>query len=342
MCTGNKNDDAAITWGVIACVGFLAIIALIIGLVFGLSNDNTTNNTTIIVVLPYLTPPVNKSSPPVFVVIVNTGSSQNSRFKTQSSLSGSIDPQTIVDRFFNPQGSPTDVSSILGDVDGRVQGINQRISQFPCIGKNSTTLKQYTLQLWAGQNQTFYAQCSEFWGGSTEMFDQFAIHNGDFYLYERGGETNLAAKITNYNATGGPDLVQIWFSVGILNRNGSHAVVEISAQPRLKILEMNFGGSGIGFCGGQLKSQSGKINITGSQDMGTTCTASESVCVSGHDVSTLANCTSTQNTFTLPAIGREAYDSGVYGASQYPQHPNLLFTRPCCDITGFGPTTPTV
>jgi hypothetical protein len=339
------------------CTAVVLFVLLAVGLGLGLGVDwratpkPTPGTETIIIVLPLVTPPVAGAAPTVFVININT---QNApRFKTLGKKFAvqAIDPQTVIDRFFNPDGGPSNLFGILKSVDEQIKGINPQLkTQFKvCM---NTTATAYTLSTW-GVNTTFYAQCSLGGTDSTEAaplpFTQWAIKNKNYYLYNRGSEASVAAIIFNYNATGGPDLVHVWYSVGETNRNGSHGVVEILARPRTAIFEMTAAGGGLGFCGAQIKSDNTTLNITGSQDMGATCQSQETLCVSAQDIHTTKTCTAASNTFTLRAIGRMRYNvtsanghKAVNGPSKYPHTPNVYLTGTGFDDTFFGPRVPTV
>jgi hypothetical protein len=356
------------TYGCVICVSVVVVVLLVIGLTMGLllpwtggcsvagNNCENSGSTTTVIVLPYVTPPVASAAPTVFVVSISTQSNPSKfatlskRFRAQST---GLNPQTVIDRFFNPTGGPSNLFGILKDVDGRVRGINGRLgNEFAaCM---ASTPKAYNLTTW-GLNTTFYAQCSETWSGpqgqtTTTGFDEWAIKGPNFYLFEGGGETHVAAILYNFNKTGGPDLVRVWYSVGCINRNGSHGVVEILARPKEGVFEMTAAGGGLGFCGAQIKSNNATMNITGSEDMGT-CGEIETVCVSAADISQTANCTGDVNVFQLRPLGRMNYSiTGVgcthppcdNGPSKYPGDVkgNVYLTGTGLDDTFFGPAHP--
>lgn len=363
----SKYWTAEDTYGCVVCTSVVIVVLLVVGLLMGLllpwgdncseaDPDCNDNNRHRIVVLPYVTPPVAQAAPTVFVISINTQSHPGKfatlakRFRVQS-----LNPQTVIDRFFNPTGGPSNLFGILKQIDGRVQGINSRLgTQFAACMASAAT--PYVISTW-GLNTTFYAQCSETWSGpqgqtTTEGFDQWGVHGGNFYLFEGGGESHVAAILYNFNQTGGPDLVHAWYSVGCINRNGSHGVVEILARPKDGIFEMTAAGGGLGFCGAQIKSNNHTMNVTGSEDMGT-CGSVETVCVSAQDISQTTTCTGDVNTFQLRPIGRTAYSivgSGCRlqggcnsGPSKYPaSYPsgNVYLTGTGWDDTFFGPSTP--
>lgn len=351
MAGWTKEDQT----GCAVCTIIVAFVILAVGLGLGLglragSTPVDNGGSTTIIVLPYVTPPVAGAAPTVFVIDINTQSAP--RFQTQSRKFSvqTLDPQTLISRFFNPSGGPSNVFGILKDVDAQVRGINAQINTVykKCMNNTPTA---YTLSTW-GLNTTFYAQCSQAGeiGNETHPlpFNQWAIKNKNYYLYSGGGESSVAAIIFNYNATGGPDSVRVWYSVGQINRNGSHGVVEILAKPREATFEMTAAGGGLGFCGAQLKSNNITLNITGSEDNGATCTSPETLCVSAQNLNTAATCTGSVNQFTLRAIGRMRYNNTgqsvarIEGPSKYPSVPNVYLTGKGFDSTFFGPRVPTV
>jgi hypothetical protein len=264
-----------------------------------------------------------------------------------------LDPTDVKSRFFNPDGGPTNLFNILDGVDERTAGINARLGQFSgCMGNAPTP---YSLTTW-GSTQTFYAQCSEFWSDNSG-FDQWALvtqgNETAFYMFVSGGDGFVAAKLTSpagssANLTlsvGAQVQVMIWASVGVINRNGTHGVMQVYADPSAAVFEISVAGSGMGYCGAQLKSNNATINVTGSADMGSVCQATDSVCAAADDLSnTSVTCSATANAFLLPALGRRAYGAGQFGASAYPGPSSnqviLLNTGP--DDTFFGPSSPTV
>jgi hypothetical protein len=282
--------------------------------------------------LPLVKPPVASSVP----VGLKDGSASLSSIRTRLST---LDPQHVRDRFFDPDGGPTNMFRILQGVDDRIAGINSRIKQqFACL--NSTAPVNFTILQWDGTNVTMKAQCNDPWG-SGEGFDMFALVNQTFYIYVFGGETAVAAQV-QMDADGNATQVDVWYSVGLINLNGSHAVTRIRAIPANQTFEMTVAGAGIGFCGGQVRSSGGVVRIVGSEDMGTTCDATDSVCANSNNVTEVVNCTDAVNTFVLPPIGRLAYTgpNGAQGASDYPggssNHVQLQANG--SDDTIFGPT----
>jgi len=280
--------------------------------------------------IPYVTPPVAAACPSALKGGLS-GLSAQPGFRTQA-----LSTQEIIDRFFNPLGGPTNVFDILLGVDGRIQGINDRISQFAACMSNTPTA--YSLNTTWAASPTFYAQCSETWQVNSG-FDQGGQVGSTTYLYVRGGDAIVAAELVGNGTFGNIDTVTVWYSVGIVNRNGSHAVVMVYAQPAASIFEMSVAGVGVGYCGAQLKSDGVAMNVTGSSDG---CQPVDSVCTSAASLSTLATCSAAVNTFSLPALGRKAYASNP--ASMYPGGSlnTVTLANSGPDDTFFGPSSPTV
>jgi len=278
--------------------------------------------------VPYVTPPVKAACPPS---LKGTGSMG---FEAQA-----LDPSIIVDRFFNPTGGPTNLFDLLASVDSRVQGINDRWSQFSgCIGNTPTS---YSLGTAFASSPTFYAQCAETWSGGSG-FDQFAQVGDTTYLYVRGGDTIVAAQIVGNGTFGNVHSVRLWYSVGVQPpRNGSHGVVMVYAEPGTPVFEMSVAGVGIGFCGAQLKSDGTVMNVTGSAD-GPGCAPTDSACTSANDITTTATCNANVDSFSLPALGRKMYST--FAASAYPGGAlnTVTLTTTGNDDCFFGPSTPSV
>jgi hypothetical protein len=229
---------------------------------------------------------------------------------------------------------------ILQDVDDRIAGINSRISQFSsCL--NSTVPVSYPIKQWDGTNATMKAQCFDPWESGQSGFSMFALVGSTFYVYTYGGESAVAAQV-QIDSHGNATQVDIWYSVGLINLNGSHAVTRIRAIPSNQTFEMVVAGTGIGFCGGQVRSAGGVLRIVGSEDAGATCGATDSVCTDATNVTLVVNCTAAVNTFVLPPLGRLSYvgPSGLTeGASDYPGSGSntVLLRANGTDDTIFGP-----
>jgi len=251
-----------------------------------------------------------------------------------------LNPQDIVDRFFNSMGGPTNLFDILQAVDDRIESINSRWSQFS--GCMSNTPTAYSLDTTFASSPTFYAQCSETWS-SGNGFDQWSQVGDTTYLYVRGGDGIVAAQVVGNGTFGNVKQVTVWFSVGIINRNGSHAVAMVYAEPSTPIFEMSVAGVNVGFCGVQMKSDGNVLNVTGSEDY-TSCAPTDTSCTLASSLTTAATCNAFVDSFSLPAMGREAYVVGIYGASGYPggSKNTVVLANTGTDATFFGPSVPTV
>jgi len=274
--------------------------------------------------IPYVTPPVK--------AVVPQGYLTSSGFQPST-----LDAADIQSRFFTT--GPTYVFGILAAADSRISNINSNLHFYHCMRYQPTP---FTLNVF-GVAVPFYSQCYSYDSGSSTQFQQWAIIGDTSYLYYRGGETNLAAITTTYS--NGTVDVEIWFSVGIININGSRAGVRLLATPNTGDFEMTTGGSGIGYCGAQLKSNGIVLNVTGSTDMGTTCNPTDSACLYTNDTTTPAICTPDVNTFTLTAMGREAWTNaqgGFQAASAYPggSENQIDCALDNSNSIDFGPETP--
>jgi len=296
-----------------------------VGLYLKNKHDNSGSNA-----IPFVTPPVKAACPrSLGGGVMGSGA----EFHSQT-----LDPQQIVDRFFNPSGGPTNLFDILQSVDQRIQSINDRFSQFSSCMSNTPTA--YTLSTAWATSPSFYAQCSEIWGAGSG-FDQWGQVGSTTYLYVRGGDGIVAAKLVGNGTFGNIESVTIWFSVGIVNRNGSHCVAMVFAQPSLSIFEMSVAGVGVGYCGVQLKSDGVTLNVTGSSD-GPACAPVDSSCTLANSITTPATCSASVDSFSLPALGRQSY--ATFAASTYPGGSlnTVVLANTGNDDTFFGPSSPTV
>eukprot|EP00300_Choanocystis_sp_HF-7_P022149 c21303_g1_i1.p1 GENE.c21303_g1_i1~~c21303_g1_i1.p1 ORF type:complete len:329 (-),score=55.51 c21303_g1_i1:84-1070(-) len=305
-------------------IAFVVCAGLAIGLGVGLTQSKDSDSKNTDKNLPFIVPPVEAACPP--------GLKNNAK---------SLDTSVIKDRFFNPTGGPSNLFDILQNVDNRIQGINDRIQQFPCLG--TATPVSFDLNIWPSGTETFFAQCSETFGPGPS-FDQFGIVGENFYIYENGGEVMVAAKLHRDPVTGVTDRVDVWYSVGLINLGGSHGVVQIVALPLATppVFEMSVAGAGLGFCGAQLRADDQTIFAIGSEDT-PSCGDIDTTCCSATNVgvaSTACNGT-TDSGFTLPAFGRRSYST--HAESKYPSTGgNIVLADDGNDQTRFGPSTPVV
>jgi hypothetical protein len=205
----------------------------------------------------------------------------------------------------------------------------------------------------AGQSVELVAQCyQQFTGGPADggpAFLQFGQRDGKTSLYVAVGAARLAAIVTPI-AGSTEYAVDAWYGVGYTNAAScgstgtfddcSYALTELHADPSTKGFEMSVAGIGVGFCGVQFASDGAKLWAVGSGDMGATCNARAYACVSASDLSTTGD-TCTQ-TYTLPALGRNAgAGAHEFGASTYPDTPNITLDGTGSDSLHFGPEAPT-
>jgi len=230
-------------------------------------------------------------------------------------------------------GGPTNLFDILRNVDERIQGINDRFDQFSDCMANTPTPYSLNTASWAA-SPTFYVQCAEWWSGNTG-FDQWGQVDHTTYLYVRGGDGIVAAQVVGNGTFGNIDSITIWYSVGVINRNGSHAVAMVYAEPANSIFEMSVAGVNVGWCGVQMKSDGVALNVTGSSDG---CAPVDSACTEATSLSTLTTCGPALNTFSL------AYADLSYPASTYPGGGlnTVVLAKTGVDDTFFGPSTPSV
>jgi hypothetical protein len=170
---------------------------------------------------------------------------------------------------------------------------------------------------------------------------QVGQRDGDTFLYVTGGATRVAARIA------ADSTVDAWYGVGYTNdmcgSDGtfdgcSYAVTQIHADPSTTAFEMTVAGIGVGYCGIQIASDGMAITGVGSGDMGTTCNAVATLCANASDLTPADSCDGVPP-FALPALGREAgAGAHEFGASQYPDLPNIVLDGTASDSLGFGPT----
>jgi len=284
--------------------------------------------------LPLIEPPVQAAAP---------SGLDGGRSAHHAALDATLSASDFRDRFFNPQGGPTDVFRILQGVDDRLTEVNTA-GDSPCLAAAPVT---YALAPF-GQTLSFAAQCYRTFGTTTPAsFMQFGTTADGTYLYVTGGATRVAARVTG--TTDAP-VVDVWYGVGYTNASCgdgsfdgcSYAVTQIHAEPAAQTFEMSVAGIGVGYCGAQLSSDGTALYGIGSSDMGATCNTPATLCVDATDLTTPSTCDAI-STLTIPALGRNAgAGAHVFGASQYPATPNITLDGTTTDSLGFGPAeTPT-
>jgi len=279
--------------------------------------------------LPLVVPPVRAATPVGF-----NGAMARALVAVEPMLSAT----DFRDRFFDPSGGPTNVFQILTSIDDRLDEVNQASAR-PCLEQDPV---DYTVSPF-GQDVPFVAQCYRTFDGGTGAFMQFGQRDGETDVFVTGGAARVAARIA------ADSQVDAWYGVGYTNdmcgTDGtfdgcSYAVTQIHADPTTHAFEMAVAGIGVGFCGIQIRSDGTSIYGRGSADMGMTCAETASLCVSASDLTMPGSCDAI-SAFTLPALGREAgAGAHEFGASGYPDMPNITLDGTPTDSLGFGPAAP--
>jgi hypothetical protein len=314
-----------------AALGYFCLSIIICGL-SACSKDSTTGN------YPLISPPVKSAAPAGF----------QSRSRTLSTSEFSS-------RFFTT--GPTSIFRILDSIDTRITDINSRVSS-STSGCYTATPVNYTLSI-LGSSVDMYAQCYEILSGATATDPkllQWGKKGDVFYLYEAVGAERVVAIATPITGTTNYR-VQAWIAVGFTNSTCaegqwdtcSYGVIQVDADSDAATFEMTVAGMGFGYCGAQLKSDGTNVYATGSTDMGSTCNAVDTLCVTAANVSTTGTCGSSLTTFALTPMGRKlASGSGAgvaavttWAASLYPASANVTLDGTSTDDLHFGITTPT-
>lgn len=290
--------------------------------------------------LPLVTPPVKAAAPAGF----------------QTRGGRALDSADIRSRFFTT--GPTSVFAILTAIDDRISGINTQAatSTAACL---SQTPVAYTITPW-GQTVTMYGQCYQNVGTPTAAdpsLVQWGKKDGVTYLYTAVGASRVAVIATPITGTSNYT-VQAWMGVGYTNSTCgagswdtcSYGVIQLEANSNTSTFEMVVAGMGFGYCGAQLKSDGTSVYLTGSTDMGTTCNAIDTACVSSANISNAGTCGSTLTTFSLAALGRKTATGtntgtvpiATWAATQYPSTPGTVtLNGTATDDLYFGPLTAT-
>jgi hypothetical protein len=310
---------------------------VVIAVIHSDSSTSPTGN------LPLITPPIQAAAPSG----LGDSNHTNTALKRRHLLS--FTSTDVRDRFFRAAGGPTNMWDLLAEVDSRIAEMNMRVKQFPCLGGG--TLVPYNLTLWHGRNETLHAQCSDRYNDPNgtaipDAFGLFSLHNHTFELFMGFGETMLAARVTlqsNNLTSENVTRVELWYSVGLSNVNGSHAVVQIVAQPQERVFEMTAAGVGIGFCGVHLYASNNTLLVHGSGDTpACQCGEVTTVCCDGADIATTVPCGAWPD-FQLPPLGRSVVDASlcVFNQSLYPaEGPYVQLSTLIRDEAYFGPRTP--
>ena len=135
-----------------------------------------------------------------------------------------LDAANVKSRFFS--AGPTNIFSILGEIDGRINEINERSrgKDVPCLSQPAVP---YTLTPF-GQSVPFYAQCVSQVSTPTPTsatparaaFFQFGQKDGTTYLYETIGAESIGARVAPVVGSPGQYTVDAWMGVGYENATG--------------------------------------------------------------------------------------------------------------------------
>jgi hypothetical protein len=234
-CCATRRQRVA--WGIVTAVALFVVVAIVAWRLTVPASSTPAG----LFALPLIKPPVAASAP----ASLTAGSAGLTPASAHGPSLASLDASTVHDRFFNEAGGPANLFVILQAVDDRINDINSRSAQFPCM--NATAPRNYTIRQWVGDNVTFQAQCGETIGDAG--FDLFAVaRNGTLaYIYTMIGDSTVAAIATRTgNVT---SRVDVWYAVGVENRNGSHGVARITARPLDGVFEMAVRARGSGSAG---------------------------------------------------------------------------------------------
>jgi len=286
--------------------------------------------------LPLIEPPVRQATPDGF----HEGASARRATMVDAMLSAT----EFRDRFFNPQGGPTDVFAILRSIDERLDEANAASADDvrPCLEQEPVS---YELAPF-GQSIPFAAKCYRTFSSSSgpAAFMQFGRVDDVTYVFITGGATRLAARVV----AGADDAVVVdaWYGVGYTNATCGHdgtfdgcsyAATQIHAESASHAFEMTVAGIGVGYCGIQIRSDGTSIYGVGSTDMGMTCGAPATLCANATDLTAPGEC-SALTSFSLPALGRHAgAGAHEFGESHYPAQANIVLDGTSEDSLGFGP-----
>jgi hypothetical protein len=175
----------------------------------GASSGGTSGATYATAHYPLVTPPVRAAAPVGFggdSMTANGLSTQHVHLRIVGGPAGgasdaadvvgaaSLDASDIRSRFFG--AGPTDIYSILGAIDDRINGVNAQMQPAPsCLGQEPVA---YPITPF-GQAITFYAQCYQSVGSTSPGdpgFVQFGQMGGATYYYSAIGAAWTAAVLT--------------------------------------------------------------------------------------------------------------------------------------------------
>jgi hypothetical protein len=286
--------------------------------------------------LPLISPPVRSATPAGLQVTA----------RKVAGFDATLQASDLRERFFSGSG-PTDLMTILASIDQRLDEVNGA-GPSACLDQAPVS---YTITP-AGHGVELFAQCYRRFSGAPAgdpAFMQFGQRDGKTALYVAVGAARLAALVTPIE--GSTDhVVDAWYGVGYSNATScgstgtfddcSYAITELHANPATKAFEMSVAGIGVGFCGVQFASDGTLLHGVGSTDMGATCNPAATLCASAADLASSDQCTSTS--YDLPALGRRAgAGAHQFGASGYPDVPNITLDGTTTDSLYFAPLAPT-
>lgn len=343
---------------VVSMIGLAIVGALFLVGTQGCSSATTAAAAKAATTLPAITPPMKKALPPAF------GGTSTRSARTYSNLvfglgelpgrasRTALPVATFNSRFFS--AGPTDVLTILPNIDKTIASINTQTAKSTqaCVTQDPVA---YTFTAPDGTTVNMKGQCYEV--NQTDQFTQWAIDSDNVFYLMSGGKrsalvASLAAIATPVSGSTTDYTVHVWFSVGNNNATadaswdaGSYTVAELIGNSATGKFEMTAAGMGIGFAGAQFKSDGTTIFGVGSEDMASSTSTQETVCVTAADFTVTApTCTVSATDFTLTPIGRKS-GTGVaqttWAASHYPTVPNLTLDGTATDATNFALITPT-
>jgi len=301
--------------------------------------SDTGGSDTGTVDLPLISPPVRSATPPAL--------RPAARRMRHAFAPAVLQASELYERFFSGSG-PTDLMTLLGEVDQRISEVNGSTS--PCMTQAPVS---YTITPF-GQDIAMVAQCYRELGSSASGdpgFLQFGQQDGTTSLYVAIGAARLAAIISPIAGTTDHQ-VHLWYGVGYLNATGcgstgtfddcSYGVTELTADASSDSFEMAVAGIGMGFCGVQFASDGTVLYGVGSGDMGSTCRDRATLCVSAADLTPVDPSACESSVYHLPGLGRHGgAGAHVFGTSQYPDVPNITLDGTTSDSLYFGPLEPT-
>ena len=288
--------------------------------------------------LPLISPPVRSATP---------SGLQSTARRVVPGLDATLRAQDVRERFFSGSG-PTDLMTILASIDQRLAEVNTADHHAACVDQAPVS---YTIHP-AGHDVELSAQCYRRFSGAPAgdpAFMQFGVRDGKTSLYVAVGAARLAALVTPIDGTT-DHIVDAWYGVGYTNAAScgstgtfddcSYAITELHANPATKAFEMSVAGIGVGFCGIQFASDGTLLHGVGSGDMGAQCNAAATLCAAAADLAPSDMCGTAG--YTLPAVGRLAgAGAHAFGASQYPDTPNITLDGSDGDSLHFAPLAPT-